>query len=70
MSATPPGVEELDPADLDTDELEKRFAAVEGATVESDQEDDPRDPPPATPEGHHQTHGAPVGTDSTSVTGN
>ena len=56
MSANPPGVDELDPARLATDELEQRFAEVDGI----DPKDDLHDLPPAEPTGHHQTHGVPV----------
>lgn len=51
MSANPPGVEELDPTDVLLDE--------------PTDEVDPNpltDTPPATPDGHHQTHGVPVST--------
>ncbi|NUT52110.1 MAG: hypothetical protein HOV94_33170 [Saccharothrix sp.] len=57
MNATPPGVEELDPARLDPEELDREFAEVREPVDEPDL-------PPATPSGHHQTHSAPVDADS------
>ncbi len=63
MSANPPGVDELDP-----EELEKQFAGdeelVDGLAPKG------HDVPPATPAGHHQTHGVPVNADSTSAARN
>ncbi|MEU4739726.1 hypothetical protein AB0G02_04565 [Actinosynnema sp. NPDC023658] len=55
MTATPPGVDELDPARLDTDALELEFAGTDEVT-------DPQDLPPVSPDGQHQTHGDPVET--------
>jgi hypothetical protein len=65
MAANPPGVDELDPV-----ELEKQFSSDEGAVDELAPKLDPRDLPPATPAGHHQTHSVPVNADSAPVTGN
>ena len=64
MTATPPGVDELDPV-----ELEKQFAGDDEQVDGLGLDEDPRVVPPATPAGHHQTHGVPVGADSTSVAG-
>lgn len=66
MSANPPGVDELDP-----EELERQFAAgTEEPVAELDPKEHPGDVPPATPTGHHQTHSVPVNVDGTSVTSN
>ncbi|TQM81475.1 hypothetical protein FHX81_3840 [Saccharothrix saharensis] len=62
MSANPPGVDELDP-----EELERQFA--EEPVDELDLHDELDDLPPVTPTGHHQTHSVPVDTDGTPVTG-
>ncbi|MEV8438574.1 hypothetical protein AB0425_14445 [Actinosynnema sp. NPDC051121] len=55
MNADPPGVDELDPV-----ELELRFAGDEDPVVEPGLDEDLNGLPPVTPEGHHQTHGVPV----------
>ncbi|QQQ76867.1 hypothetical protein IOD16_38965 [Saccharothrix sp. 6-C] len=64
MTANPPGVDELDPA-----ELEKQFAGDEESVDGLDPKDDLHDVPPATPQGHHQTHSAPVALDTAPVAG-
>ncbi|XVS64935.1 hypothetical protein ACQPYE_02410 [Actinosynnema sp. CA-299493] len=64
MTANPPGVDELDPA-----ELEKQFAGDEELVDELDPKDDLDDLPPATPAGHHQTHGVPVAADTAPAAG-
>ena len=67
MSANPPGVDELDP-----EELERQFAAAgtEEPVAEPAPKQHPGDVPPAEPTGHHQTHSVPVDVDGTSVTRN
>lgn len=65
MNANPPGVDELDP-----EELELRFAGEEPVAelvTELDPDEVPAELPPVTPEGHHQTHSVPVSADSTPV---
>ncbi|MFJ6670031.1 hypothetical protein ACIQMJ_02855 [Actinosynnema sp. NPDC091369] len=58
MSANPPGVDELDP-----EELERQFA--EGTVAELDLGEELDELPPVTPTGHHQTHSVPVDVDDT-----
>ncbi|KOX22656.1 hypothetical protein ADK67_23760 [Saccharothrix sp. NRRL B-16348] len=65
MTANPPGVDELDPV-----ELEQQFAGDEELVGELDPKDDLHDVPPVTPTGHHQTHSVPVDLDATPVTRN
>lgn len=62
MNANPPGVDELDP-----EELERQFA--EEPVDELDLRDELDELPPVTPTGHHQTHSVPVDADSTPVVG-
>ena len=64
MTANPPGVDELDPV-----ELEQQFADEE-LVGELDPKDDLHDVPPVTPTGHHQTHSVPVDVDATPVARN
>jgi hypothetical protein len=66
MNATPPGVDQLDPATLDPEELDQLDQHLDSAEPIAgvDAEADPQDPgtPPASPDGHHQTHSVPVAT--------
>ncbi|MGW4114297.1 hypothetical protein ACWEFJ_25775 [Actinosynnema sp. NPDC004786] len=68
MSATPPGVEELDPARAVTDELEEQFAGEDPADG-VDPTEQPDDDLPVAPTGHHQTHGVPADVTATPVAG-
>lgn len=65
MTANPPGVDELDPV-----ELEKQFAGDEELVDELDPKQDLNEVPPVTPAGHHQTHSEPVDADSSPVARN
>ncbi|MCE6994146.1 hypothetical protein LZG04_04870 [Saccharothrix sp. S26] len=65
MSANPPGVDELDP-----EELEKQFSGDGEPVAELDPKEALSDVPPVTPMGHHQTHSVPVDADTTSVARN
>lgn len=72
MTATPPGVDELDPARAVTDELEEQFAAEDpagGLDLTDELTEDLPDTPPVTPTGHHQTHSVPVDATGTPVAG-
>ncbi|ONI81731.1 hypothetical protein ALI22I_36560 [Saccharothrix sp. ALI-22-I] len=64
MSANPPGVDQLDPVQLD-------FEEPTGLIEPMDEPQDPdTDTPPASPDGHHQTHSVPVDVDSVPVSEN
>lgn len=64
MSANPPGLDQLDPAEFDPAVLDEQFNDSDLPTGGGESDDDLGlpDTPPASPDGHHQTHGVPVGT--------
>ena len=64
MTANPPGVDELDPV-----ELEQQFAGDGESVDELDPKQDLNDVPPLTPNGHHQTHSEPVDAETAPVAG-